>query len=197
MSVQKSHLHISYNAPVTLTFILLAVCVFLLDLLVVKDNRLCLFLACKGNQQSAMPFDIKVPFDYVRLFTHVFAHADWNHLLANLPLILVLGPVLEERYGGMSLAIMMLITAFVTGVINASLLDSAVYGASGIVYMMILLCAFVTPSRKEIPLSFLLVLALYLGKEFFAFNQVGIATIAHIAGGLCGSLFAFTAKSNK
>ena len=46
-------------------------------------------------------------------------------------MILLLGPVLEERHGSGSLLVMIVITALVTGVINVAFLDTALLGASG------------------------------------------------------------------
>ena len=37
------------------------------------------------------------PFTYFRLIGHVFGHADWEHFLGNITLILVVGPLLEEK----------------------------------------------------------------------------------------------------
>jgi membrane associated rhomboid family serine protease len=57
---------------------------------------------------------------------------------------------------------------------------------------MILLASFTSFAKHEVPLSFILILVLYLGKEVFIPGKAtNIATYAHIAGGLCGSMFGF------
>jgi uncharacterized membrane protein YdcZ (DUF606 family) len=58
--------------------------------------------------------------------------------------------------------------------------------------MMILLASFTNFSRGEIPLTFILILVLYLGRELFnSFSNNNISEFAHIVGGFCGSLFGF------
>jgi len=87
---------------------------------------------------------------------------------------------------------MMLITALVTGILNVLLFNSYLMGASGVVFMMILLSSFTNFSRGEIPLTFILVLILYMGVQVFSsFEQDNISHFAHIIGGLCGSFFGF------
>jgi membrane associated rhomboid family serine protease len=87
---------------------------------------------------------------------------------------------------------MMLITALVTGLLNALLFPTGLLGASGIVFMMILLVSFTNIERGDIPLTFLLVLAIYLSSQIISsFNRNTISEFAHIAGGVCGSLFGF------
>ena len=90
------------------------------------------------------------------------------------------------------MAIMTLITAFVTGILNVLLFQTGLMGASGIVFMMILLSSFTNFNKGEIPLTFILVLVLYLGKEVFnAFRDNNISEFGHIIGGLCGSIFGY------
>jgi membrane associated rhomboid family serine protease len=65
-------------------------------------------------------------------------------------------------------------------------------GASGVVFMMILLSSFTNFSHGEIPLTFILVLILYLGVQLYnSFGSDNISQFAHIIGGLCGSFFGF------
>jgi membrane associated rhomboid family serine protease len=129
---------------------------------------------------------------WLSLLTHIAGHANWTHLLSNFSIILLIGPILEENYGSRSLLMMIAITALVTGVLNALFFRTALMGASGVVFMMILLASFTNFSRGEIPLTFILVLVLYLGREIFnAFHSNNISEFAHIAGGFCGSLFGF------
>jgi membrane associated rhomboid family serine protease len=119
-------------------------------------------------------------------------HANWTHLVSNFSVILLIGPILEEIYGSLALLLMILITALVTGVLNILFFPSNLLGASGVVFMMILLASFTNFSKGEIPLTFILILALYLGRELFtSFQDNRISEFAHIAGGFCGSLFGF------
>ena len=80
---------------------------------------------------------------YVRFFTHVLGHAGWSHYIGNMMYILLLGPMLEEKYGSVRLVAVMAVTALVTGLINNLLFGNvALCGASGIVFAFILLTSF-------------------------------------------------------
>ena len=178
-------MRITYNAPVTLTFAILSSAILLLDQLTGAGITERFFLV--GAQM-----DFGNVLDYARLVTHVIGHAHWGHLVSNFAFILLLGPILEEKYGSSPLLVMMVITALVTGIINVALLSTGLLGASGIVYMMILLGSFTNFRRGEVPLTFILVVLLFLAREFVtAFQSDSIAQFAHIAGGFCGSLFGF------
>ena len=176
---------ITYNAPVTLSFALICSLVLLLDLLAGSALTEA-FFSVGGTMNLANPVD------YLRLFTHVIGHANWTHLLSNFAFILLLGPILEEKYGSRSLLLMMVITALVTGILNVLLFSTGLLGASGIVFMMILLGSFTNFRKGEIPLTFILVVLLYVTREVItAFQADSVSQFAHIAGGLCGSLFGF------
>jgi membrane associated rhomboid family serine protease len=130
--------------------------------------------------------------NWITMFTHTFGHANWNHLVSNFSIILLIGPKLEESYGSFALFIMIFITAVVTGILNVAIFPTALMGASGVAFMMILLASFTNFSRGEIPLTFILVLILYLGDQVIrSFSANNISHFAHIAGGFCGSLFGF------
>ena len=175
---------ISYNSPVVLTFALIATVIFILDKIFVG---------------TLMPFFTLSPyFDfssiswYISLFSYTLGHASIGHLFGNLTFILLLGPILEEKYGGKNLIIMMLITAFITAILNNIFFNTGILGASGIVFMMIILVSFTNAKGNDIPLSFILVLILYLGKEFIsAFEMDSTSQFAHIIGGLVGAFFGF------
>lgn len=178
---------IKYNAPVTLTFALICAVVLLLDS-ILGTNLIPRIFSVPGRTG----FNFSNPVNYVRLFTHIAGHADWNHLISNFAFILLLGPILEEKYGSATFTFMFLSTALITGLLNALFLSTGLLGASGIVFMMILLISFTNIRNGEIPLTFILVLILYLAREILnTFRDNNISEFAHIIGGLCGSLFGF------
>jgi membrane associated rhomboid family serine protease len=132
------------------------------------------------------------PLDYFRLISHAAGHSDWNHLLGNFSMILILGPGLEEKYGTKNLLMMSLVTALITGILNVAFLDTGLRGASGLVFMMIVLSSFSNFRSGTIPLTFVLVLIIYVGQEvLLSFQTDNISHFAHILGGLCGSFFGF------
>lgn len=136
---------------------------------------------------------------YVRYVTHVMGHSDWQHLLGNMSFILLMGPMLEEKYGPRKMFIMMLITTLSTGLLNNLLFDSSLMGASGIVFMFIILSSFANVKDGEIPLTFILVVVLFIGNEIYSAikDEDTISQFAHILGGLCGSLFGFGLKRQR
>jgi len=169
---------ISYNAPVTLTFALAAVVVQLLP-----DSAKLWFVSWPKFVDAR---------SYVGLFSHILGHANWDHLLANFTFILLLGPILEERHGSRQIAVMILITALVTGLINVAFSSTFLLGASGIVFMLILLASTANIREREIPLTFIAVAVIYLGREVIhAFHDDQISQLAHLIGGLAGGVFGF------
>ncbi len=175
---------IKFNSPVILTFSLICVAVFVLDK-VLAGTVMPYFTL--GHVSTAYPLSM------LTLFTHVIGHANLEHLMGNLTFILLLGPIVEEKYGDMRTLIMMLITALVTGILNILFFHTGLMGASGIVFMLILLVSFTNTKSGEIPVTFILIALLFIGKEVInslATDQV--SQFAHIIGGLCGSVFGFT-----
>ena len=187
-------MRVRYNAPVTLTFALVSTLILAADQLLGTDLVPSLFTMPPRSHFSFSSFP-----DWLRLFTHIAGHADWSHLLGNFAFILLLGPILEEKYGSIPVLLMLLTTALVTGLLNGFFSNSALLGASGAVFMMILLVSFTNIRNGEIPLTFILVVALYLTREIISAFSSGdqIAQFAHIAGGICGSLFGFIRPSKK
>lgn len=172
---------ISYNAPFTLTFAFLCLGIRLLG-----DGITANFFTVYPS------WDMHQPLDYLRLFSHILGHSGASHLVGNMSFILILGPILEEKYTSAHVTLMALVTALVTGIINVNFSSSGLLGASGIVFMMILLASFGNMRTGKIPLTFLMVLVLYIGQEFFALGKNDqVAHYAHIIGGLCGGVFGF------
>jgi membrane associated rhomboid family serine protease len=179
-------MRIKYNAPTVLTFTLLCTLVLFLSY-TFFPNLIDWFLVPGRNTFQAGSLR-----SWVTILTHIAGHKDWAHLINNFTLILLIGPMLEENYGSKTLLVMIIITALVTGILNVLLFNSALMGASGVVFMMILLSSFTNFNSGEIPLTFILVMILYMGIQFF--NTSGpenVSHFAHIIGGLCGSFFGF------
>ncbi len=183
---------IKYNAPAVLTFTFISAAVLVLSQTVSRSLTTQWFMV-----PGKSGFSVSSPRCWVTLVTHVLGHANWSHLVSNFSFILLIGPILEEIYGSFSLLIMIFITALVTGILNVLFFPSSLLGASGVVFMMILLASFTNFNKGEIPLTFILVLILYLGRELF--NSFGntpessgnISQFAHVVGGFIGSLFGF------
>lgn len=186
-------MRISLNAPVILAFSLAVVGVRLLDILVDDTLSRRYFLVHPG-------FIYSDPWEYFRLFSHVLGHTDWQHLLNNLTYVLLLGPIIEDRYGSWRLLAMMLATALVVGLLNSLLFSTALMGASSIVFMLIILLSLVDMRAGSIPLTHILVVGLFFGTELMTvLNTDNISQMAHIAGGVSGAFFGYVlaARSNQ
>ncbi len=177
---------IRYNSPVVLTFALLS-------LLTLPLARLT------GGWTTARLFSVYRcslldPLAYVRFFGHVLGHAGLSHYLNNMLLLLLVGPALEEKYGGRTLLGCIAATALATGLVEFLFFPgSALLGASGVVFMMIVLSSFTATERGAVPLTLILVAALYLGGEVVAglTSADNVSQLAHIVGGACGAGFGF------
>ena len=179
-------LHISFNSPAVLVFVLLCVAAQLLNMLTNGWANTYLFSVYRGRLTD--------PLGYIRLFAHVLGHAGWDHLLGNAMLLLILGPMLEEKYGTANLVFVMLATALTTGLINVIFFPRiALLGASGIVFAFVLLSSITSADDHTIPLTFLLVALLYIGTEIYEglFVQDNVSQLTHIIGGLVGSALGF------
>ena len=140
------------------------------------------------------------PLTYVRFFGHVLGHADYEHYMSNMLLILLVGPGLEEKYGSGTMVWTIALTALITGLVHFVFFPNTVLlGASGVVFMMIVLSSFTAMRRGEIPVTLILVVIFYLGGEIMdgLFKQDSISQITHIVGGLCGLVFGFTIRRGR
>lgn len=185
MDIRSSVKKIRYNSPVILTFTVICFVAMVLGSLTDSWTTNKLFV----NYRSSF-LD---PMMYIRMFTHIIGHASWEHFFSNFMLILILGPIVEEKYGSKKLLIMILITAFITGLLNVIFFKSGLLGASGIAFMLIIISSFVNVRSGDIPLTFIIVLIFFLGKEVLngIVSKDSISQFAHIIGGMCGSIYGF------
>ena len=129
---------------------------------------------------------------YVSLITYVFGHSSIEHLLGNMSLLLILGPIIELKYGTKRFIIMSVITAFITGVLHTLLWDNGLLGFSGLVFMYIVLSTLLNIRNREIPFTFILVVVLYFGMEILSsLKDTQISHFAHLFGGAMGAFWGF------
>lgn len=184
--MMKRKFRITINAPVVLGFLLIC---FLATLLGIVSNGKITSLLFVTYRSS-----LKNPLTYLRMFTHVFGHANWAHFIGNASYLLLLGPMLEEKYGSKKIAEVIAITAFVTALVNFLLFPGVgLCGASGVVFAFILLTSFTGFKQNEIPLSFLLVAVVFLGQQIYEGITVqdNISNMAHIVGGIVGAIVGY------
>ena len=185
-------LKLSYNAPVTLTFALLALTALVLDHFTGGWTTVHLF--------SVYRCSLSDPLAFFRFFGHVLGHSGIQHFMGNMLFILLLGPTVEDRFGSWNTLWAILVTAFVTGLVYFIFFPgSALLGASGVVFMMILMASFGGARNGVIPITTIFVAVFYLGGELWnaIFQQNNIAELAHNVGGLCGMLMGFALSGKR
>lgn len=127
------------------------------------------------------------------MFTHVLGHADWNHFRNNFIYILLVGPMIEEKYGSLILLKMILFTAFITALINIIFSKKDILGASGIAFMLILLSSLVNIQSGKIPLTLILIFFFYVVSEVIdgIFKKDNISHLSHLIGAVCGFIYGY------
>ena len=182
----KTRLKIVINAPVVIGFVALMFIATLSGILTGGYSTRLLFQTYHSSLLS--------PLTYLRFFTHVLGHSGWSHFMGNAAYILLLGPMMEEKYGSSALVKVIVITAFVTGVINYVFFPGvALCGASGIVFAFIILTSFTGFGAGEIPLTFILIAVVFIGQQVFegAFIRDNVSQLSHIIGGIVGAVIGY------
>lgn len=188
---------IDYNAPVVLTFALICTAVYILNYIFGGDvdknpnGLIGSFFVLQGWQWNSW-------LNYIRMFTYTMGHGSISHLVGNMSIFLLIAPIMEEKYGSRRILMMMLITSLVTAIFQLLLFNSGLLGASGLVFMFIVLVSFADAKDGTIPMTFILVVLFFLGQEIIgSMRQDNISQYAHIAGGILGGVFGFSAQSTK
>ena len=187
-----SKMKITFNSPIVLGFAAICLVATILNYITLGSSNQLLFMTYHSSLSS--------PMTYLRFLTHVFGHGDWTHFIGNISYILLLGPMLEEKYSSKVLAEVIAITAVVTGLINyAFFWQYALCGASGVVFAFILMSSFTSFKEGEIPLTFILVAVLYIGQQIVQGITVNdnVSNMAHIIGGIVGGAIGYALNRKK
>lgn len=179
----KGKVKITFNAPVTLLFVFVCFIATMLGIMTSGRSTYLLFMTYHSSLGN--------PMTYIRFFTHVFGHAGWTHFIGNASYLLLLGPMLEEKYGSRELVEVIIVTAFVTGIVNYIFFPTVgLCGASGVVFSFILMASFTSFKEGELPLTFILVATIYIGQQIYEglAIQDNISNMAHIVGGIVGTI---------
>lgn len=178
---------IQYNSPVVLTFAIISLIALILNTITLGATNTLLFSVYRSSPKSI--------FTYIRLFCHVFGHANLEHYVSNMMMFLLLGPIVEEKYGSKNLVSLIAITAVCTGLVNLLLFSkAALLGASGVVFCLVVLASMTSFSSGRIPLTMILVMVLYLGQEIYTglFTRDNVSQLTHIVGGVIGCVYGYT-----
>lgn len=177
--------YFSYNSFVILSYFFL--CLLVLVLNIVTKDRINRFLVFRRGS-------LLNPMTYIRLIASGLCHKNWSHFRNNFITILLIGPLLEEKYGGINILYMLLITTFVSSLVHLFIYDGGAIGASDNVYMLIVLCSIVNISDGKIPITLILILLFYIVDEIikqFSSKNDNISHDSHIVGAICGFIYGY------
>lgn len=189
--MKKTKIRLTFNAPVVLGFAALCLVALIIGLITKGRSTHLLFSTYRASLLD--------PLTYIRFFTHVIGHSGWEHFLGNMAYILLLGPMLEEKYGSVRLLIVMVVCALITGVVNFIIFPNiSLCGASGIVFAFILMTSVTSFREGEIPITFILVALIYLGQQIYQgiFVKDNISNLSHIIGGIVGGAAGYLLNRN-
>lgn len=192
MSKDGRGINVSFNSPAILGFSIACLAALLLDKATGSVSTRLLFSVYRSS--------LLQPLTYVRFFGHVLGHAGWEHFIGNIMLILVVGPLLEEKYGSRNVLLVILTTALVTGMVHFFLFPGSILlGASGVAFALVLLSSFTSMKEGAIPLTFVFVTVLYIGEQVYQGLLVkdNVSNLTHIVGGAVGSGLGFMLNKNK
>lgn len=173
---------LDYNAPVILTYFFICLVILIIDKLSHGKFSETFFTTYKNDS-------LLNPLTYFKLISHSLGHADWDHLYSNFIKILLIGPLIEEKYGSINLLIAMVLTSLTIGIVNKLLGKGGILGASGIAYMLIILSSFVNMENGKIPITLTLIILFFVVDEVIKLlrrKKDGISHLGHVTGAICG-----------
>ncbi len=149
-----SNIKFDYNSVVIITYLLICIIAWFINKITVGKSNKLLFESYRSSPLN--------PMTYIRLFTHSIGHKDWDHMVNNFLIILLIGPMIEEKYGSTNLIIMLLITSLVIALFNIIFNNYSILGASGNAYMLIVLSSFSNIQEGTIPITVVLICIFYV-----------------------------------
>ena len=170
---------ITMNAPVTIGFAALCFLALILNFITAGKSNQLLFMTYRSSLAN--------PLTYIRLFTHVLGHSSWQHFIGNMGYILLLGPMLEEKYGSRNMILVIAIAALATGLANFIFFKNIALCA------FILLTSFTSFNAGEIPITVILVAVIFIGQQILEglFVQNNVSNLSHIIGGIVGAVIGY------
>ena len=176
---------IQYNSKLILTYFFISLVILILNFISKDKLNKLLFSSYRSSLVN--------PLTYIRLITHSLGHENWSHFMSNFLYILLIGPMIEEKFGTKNLLLMMILTSVIIGIFNSIFSKKRILGASGIVYMLITLSSAVNIESGKIPLTLILICLFYIVNEVFKtlFKKDNVSHISHFIGALCGIAFVF------
>jgi uncharacterized protein len=177
-----SILPVSYSGII----LLLCIAVFLLGSIIPGLNG---YLALQTDYLMQRPWT---------LLTHMFVHANFDHLFWNMVVLFFFGMELERRVGEKKFLQIYILSGIVAALAQMTIAGGALVGASGALYGVMGCLAIIAPEISVllffvIPVSIRSAVVLYALIDFLSLGSAdNIAHMAHIAGLLVGLAYAQT-----
>lgn len=170
-------------------------------ILVVLNVLAFVFTGSGRSYEMAMKYGLQ-PLLFVRghfywqIFTYMFMHGSWTHLLSNMFGLLIFGTICERKIGSNEFLLFYILCGIACGAISLGLYlltgtwSVVLVGASGAVYSVLLLFSVIFPTSRVfifglIPVPAPLLVIIYAGisifDEFFGRDQ-GVAHLTHLSG---------------
>ncbi|NLC93467.1 MAG: rhomboid family intramembrane serine protease [Treponema sp.] len=192
MNKKKINLKATFDSPFTVSFVILSILVMGIDVYVFKNSLNLAYLVSPTSSNGAFPFNFTDATSYLRLVLCFLGHGEPSAFLCDLIFILLVGVNIEDKYGSIVIGIMSFVSVIFSAVLNACFAKESFYGVSSVIFMMLILNIMLHFSKGKVALSSLFILGLFVAKEIFMKKSNGLLGVAiEVAGGLCGSLFAF------
>lgn len=152
----------------------------------------------------AMPTDVSA-FIYQpwTIFTAIFAHFEFMHILLNMLILYFVGRIFEQLYGGKKLLYVYILGGIAGGILEilanlvfVSLFGEygSVLGASGAIMALFVMLAFSQPNLKVnffmvFPVRLIWLAVIYIVADFLRLGTSdGVAHFAHLGGAIIGAL---------
>jgi membrane associated rhomboid family serine protease len=187
---------VDIDAPLTTTFCFVCLLVQLASTVLGRD-----FVTKCFGVASLSDFQFFSPLSYWTLFSQVIGHSSWDHLHGNIIHLLLVGPACEREYGTFKMLKIMILTTLSSSIAHILLgpRHSIQLGASGVVFMLILLNSLIELRLNRIPLTFICQISLWCYKEIYAhlFVNDGISHLAHLTGAVVGTIAGYMLRQEK
>jgi membrane associated rhomboid family serine protease len=176
-------MRITFNAPFVLIFVLISVLCLILQTTLGSPLRINVLL----SEFQADDWQV-----YISFIGHSLGHDNTGHLIGNLSIILLIGPAIEKEHGSWTFFFYCLITSLAISIVHVLFWNHNLMGASGLVFMMIVLLSLSGRKNGEVPMTFILIVLLFVGQEVLnAFKDDQVSQFAHIFGGAIGMIFGY------
>ncbi len=178
--------------PVSYSGVILAVCVVVFFISLIAPTFVYTYLALNPASLMLRPWT---------LVTHMFVHANFDHLFWNMLFLFFFGMELERRVGEARFLEIYFLSGIVAAVGQMLVSSGTLVGASGALYGVLGCLAVIAPEIRVF-LFFILPLSIRYATVLFAiidFLMVGsgdsIAHAAHLTGLVVGLIFGYMMKS--